>query len=547
MAFANPTRAAPGHLSMSTRPAPPSAPLPSSARGAWSRLLQRLGVARHPVLARNAVWNWGVYLANAAIVFVLSPFVVHRLGTEAYGVWAIVLTLTGYLGFADLGIRPAIVHFVARYRALDDREALQRAVSSAAATFGVGGALVLVACALTAPWLPAWFHVPVALRTDATVALVVSGAALALSLPLNAWSAVLIGRERYDLTCRIDLGAALLRALGIVGALLLGFGLVGVAVAQAGVELGSMAAKTRAARRLAPDLRVRLRFVDRAAVGALLRYGAFGILATVALQLSYETDALVIGGALSIAWVAWFAVASRLPFYLRTMMWAVGRVLAPRMGALDARGDHRTLGRLAAGGSRVLLLLSTAPLVYMAVYGGAFLERWMGDAAFRVHGAVPLAVLALGAAAPIASHTLVSLHQGTNRMRALAGFALVEGVTNLGASLLLVGPLGLTGVALGTAAPALLVHGVLMPWWAARAFGFSLRGYLLRVWPLPLLAGACAALLPPLLLDPHASLGWPALLAAALITALLFAACAGLLHVLVRRREAPAALAEATS
>ena len=498
-------------------------------------------------LRRNALWNWGVYLVNAVVVFVLSPFVVQSLGTEGYGVWAIVLTLTGYMGFADLGIRPAIVHFIARYRALGDNQALARAVSSAAAVFGAGGVLVLLVAGGTVPWLPQWFHVPADLVADATVALWISACALAITLPLNAWSAVLIGRERYDLSCRIDLVAVLARAAAVVGVLLAGFGLVGLALAQGTVELAAMAWKVRVARRLEPELRMAWRLVDRASVRALMAYGAYGILATVALHLSYETDAIVIGGAMSVASVAWFVVASRLPFYLRTMTWSIGRVLAPRMGALDARGDAVTLGRLAARGSHALLLISTAPLVYMVVFGGAFLERWMGDVAFREHAGLPLVILALGAAAPIASHPLVSLYQGTNRMRALAGLSVCEGVANVGLSLLLVGPYGLAGVALGTAIPACIIHGVAMPLWAARTFGFSCLGYLRQVWIVPLIAAVPAAWLPARVIDPTASLGWPALVWAAGLTAAVFAGAAFLCNALAGWRSAPARRAEAVS
>ena len=40
-------------------------------------------------------------MANLIVGFLLAPFVVHHLGNTGYGIWALVLQLTGYLGVVD--------------------------------------------------------------------------------------------------------------------------------------------------------------------------------------------------------------------------------------------------------------------------------------------------------------------------------------------------------------------------------------------------------------------------------------------------------------
>jgi len=492
---------------------------PGSGSGLRARLRSKLGSG----LARNAAWNWGIYLADAVVVFFLSPYVVHTLGHDAYGVWAIVLTLTGYFGFADFGIRPAIVHFVARHDALEEPDALNAFVSSAFFTFGTGGLLVMGTALVAAPWLPGWFGIPEVLQREATLALLITAGTLAVTLPMNAFSAVLIGRQRFDLSCRIDLAMTFVRTAGIVLALATGYGLVGIAAANAVAEVGEMIWKTRAAYRLQPTLRLGRALVGRSHVGALLRFGAFNIIAALALHLTYQTDAIVIGTALSLSWVTYFMIASRLPFHVRTMMWTVGRVLAPEMGARDARGDVQGVARLITRSARTLLVFALPLIVYMLVFGPAFLERWMGDIAFRTEAGLPLIILALGAIAPIASYPLVAVHQGTNRMRALAAFSIVEGVSNIGLSLLLVGPYGIVGVALGTAIPAFFVHAVLMPLWNCREFHLSFGRYCAEVWPRPLTAAGLTTALGFAVVGTPADLGWVALVSGGLATVLVFA------------------------
>ncbi len=48
------------------------------------------------------------------------PFLIHHLGKELYGTWIIVMTLTGYIGFFDFGLRGAIVKYIPEFETRND-------------------------------------------------------------------------------------------------------------------------------------------------------------------------------------------------------------------------------------------------------------------------------------------------------------------------------------------------------------------------------------------------------------------------------------------
>ena len=52
---------------------------------------------------RNVVANWASYVVTAVVGFLLAPLLLHRLGNTGYGLWTLVLSLTGYFGLLDLG------------------------------------------------------------------------------------------------------------------------------------------------------------------------------------------------------------------------------------------------------------------------------------------------------------------------------------------------------------------------------------------------------------------------------------------------------------
>jgi hypothetical protein len=49
------------------------------------------------VLVRNIVSNWIGFAVQVAVVFFLTPFVLHSLGDARYGIWALVTGLNEHL------------------------------------------------------------------------------------------------------------------------------------------------------------------------------------------------------------------------------------------------------------------------------------------------------------------------------------------------------------------------------------------------------------------------------------------------------------------
>ena len=482
------------------------------------------------VLARNAAWNAASYVLNALTLLIVSPYVVQGLGKDLFGIWVLIQMLTGYMNIADFGIRPAIVHFVAKHDARGELNAISRVVSAALKTLIASAGLVLLAAAVLAPNLPAWFHVDAANASDASTALWITAVAFALQLPLNAFTGVLIGKQRFDLTCRIDLFSMLASTIGIIAVLYLKGGIIGLALVIGLVELIEMLVKSKFAFREVPSLRIGWRAKDGGIIRALLAYGGFNVLVGASSMLVDRTDALVIGARIGTKGVTFYDRAAKLPMHTRMFVSQIGRVLMPEFGARDARNDREGVVRLLVTGSRNVLLIAGPIVAYLVVLGGAFLQTWMhGDAEFRIEGHLPLVLLAITVVFPIAAYPLLTAHQGTNRMRSLAVFSAIEGVANLAISLALVGEHGLVGVAIGTAIPAVIIHGLVLPWWNGRHYGMRLSTYLLSVWPIPLIAGGATYGLLAWVFGRADHLGWIPLIGGGLLAVTFFGGVAGVL------------------
>src|SRR5580698_2035770 len=92
---------------------------------------------------KNVISSWGGLAVNIAVGFFLSPFILHRLGDDAFGLWILIFSLTGYYGLFDLGIRSSIVRYVAKFSANNEQDELNRLVNTAMFTYSAIGVVAL--------------------------------------------------------------------------------------------------------------------------------------------------------------------------------------------------------------------------------------------------------------------------------------------------------------------------------------------------------------------------------------------------------------------
>src|SRR5271163_1277756 len=110
-------------------------------------------------------------MLSVVIALLLTPMVLHGIGTAGYGAWLLIVQLTGYAGLLDLGMQPAVAKAVAEFQGTGDMVRLRRVVGSALA-FN----LLLAVCAivifytLSGPMLNV-FHWQSGLSAEATSAL----------------------------------------------------------------------------------------------------------------------------------------------------------------------------------------------------------------------------------------------------------------------------------------------------------------------------------------------------------------------------------------
>jgi len=216
-----------------------------------------------------------------------------------------------------------------------------------------------------------------------------------------------------------------------------------------------------AVHKLHAELRIRIRGALLPQVKTLLSFGASLSVIYVFTQVIFNSGAVVIAAFLPIEAVTFYAIAGNLSAQASGVGAALSNVMTPRVSALTSMGSNR-VGEEILGVARMATLTSAPIAVTFWIRGESFITLWMGAEYGPTSGEV-LRILAivlwLAAWRSVAIQSLVGM---ARQCTLVPGFA-VEAACNLALSGILVRPLEIVGVALGTLIPSVLMNLAFIP------------------------------------------------------------------------------------
>jgi O-antigen/teichoic acid export membrane protein len=443
----------------------------------------------------------------------LPPFLVHRMTTVEYGAWVLILQLSAYVNFLDLGISTAIGKFIAEYDAAGQREASRRLVSTAFTVLCSVSLLASIALCLVVWGVPQLFHqLPAALVPQVRASLAAVGLSTCLGLPLSVFASVFNGLQRYGFPTLLYTVNRVSSAAALVIIVLLHGSLVQMALTLAVCNMITALLQVYGwSALLRHQVGFSLRGFEFQTARRLAEYcGVLSIWTLGNILISGLDTAIV--ARYDFANTAFYAAASSATNF---MLLVVGSLMSPLMPALSSAQLQRTpaqMGELVIKATRYGALLMVAMGIPLVSCAYPLLACWVGQN-YAIHGALFLQVLVLGnvlrqLAAP---YSIMIVAVGKQRLATLSPVA--ESLINLAASVYLAKRMGALGVALGTiigALVGLILHlsvsmGLTRSVAQIRRTAFLIRGLL---WP-------AVCLLPFLLLlpwwRPNVLLPWPPL------------------------------------
>ncbi|MGA2602763.1 MAG: oligosaccharide flippase family protein [Verrucomicrobiia bacterium] len=422
----------------------------------------------------------------AAGIF-LSPYLIHCLTKETYGLWVLIGSVVGYFGFTDFGVRIATGRLVAYYRARQDAAKVNHTINTSLALLTASGFVVTLLTFVLSPYFGRLFHIgPNVLHVPTAVFL--CGFAVAIGLPLTVFEGCLAGYERYDFINIVEIFMIIARVGLTVWMMQLGYGILALAAINFALTVAGGSVKLLLCYRVFKPLHVAMEHIDRSTIRDTYATSIWFLILAISVRISFFTDNVVIGYFRTTGEVAVYSIAGRLAQYALIAVNAFNLVLMPVSAAYDAQADLSKQRRLLLLGTRA----SFAAAIFMATiflaYGRRIIHIWVGSGFEQA--AIVLAILTFPMITQASQTTTLIVMQGMAKHKNLSLIYLAEALANLVLSLILVRPLGIVGVALGTALTNTLSSLIVQPIYVCRVLSLGVADYYRKAFLPVLLATA---------------------------------------------------------
>jgi O-antigen/teichoic acid export membrane protein len=400
----------------------------------------------HKIIS-NAIYNLIPQLWFLGLTVFTTPFVLHRLGVDAYGILSIVTIMAGYLAFLDLGLNVAVIRFIATHDAKGETEEIIRVIETALFVFLSMAALTAAALFFLSTVFARLLSVPDGLQSEAVLALRLGAVSFGINLVMGIFSAVPRALQRFDIVNLLNIVIGTLQI--VVTVLLLAFGKGLIAVVLWGVSLSalSLVIYIIIAKRLLPAMSFRPRF-DSEKFRELFKFSGFVMASNFTGVASAHSEKLILGGLAPIAQVTYYTVPFNLASRVLTLIPNnLFTVLFPAFSAMSVTDNLEAIREAYTRAFR-FIFIAVAPIsVLMIVFGGDLLRLWI-DEEMGKNGGPILACLAVAVLINAPAWVSVTLGQSMGRPALVAISQMIHLVALIVCGLILIPFYGAFGAAL---------------------------------------------------------------------------------------------------
>jgi len=406
-------------------------------------------------ILRNTLSSVSRFGLLALLAFLVTPYVLHRLGPVQFGVWALTGVFTSLISLADFGIARALVKFVAELNARQQPARINESVNTALMLLIALGLLVCLLCLGLQWWLiEKLFRLPEALWPEAHFIFTVIIVVTTLELIMGVFRALLDGLQRMDINNGLAMLEQSLGALGTVIMLWAGYGLRGLAVKSLFIAVLSWALYLLVVRRLQPDLAIHPRYFRRERARALFGFGMnFQVVNLVVLVIE-PLNKTLLSRFLSLEFVTYYEIANRLLSPLISLFQALAQALYPAASELGATHRREVMGALHRYSVRYMAFAAWPIYSLVILLAGPLLTLWIGPG-YTVSATALQLLAAAWLVSALATPAYV-IAQGIGKPRLSTFASITTGVGSAIGSLALVTVIGFYGL---IAANALAVAG----------------------------------------------------------------------------------------
>ncbi|WP_194767564.1 oligosaccharide flippase family protein [Tamlana sp. I1] len=333
-------------------------------------------------LKKGAVLTYIKIVLTNIVGLLLTPFIIKNLGDSEYGVYILIGSFVGYLGLMNLGINNAIIRYVAKYKAKNDKQGEQEFLGTTMWIY------IVISLVLTIIGYFLYFKLDSVFADSLTteelrigkIMFIILVGNIAIALPGGAFSAICSGYESFVFPNLLSIIKYIVRAIVIFCALLMGGKGISIVVIDTVLTLMIIIVSAIFVRKKL-GVQIPLKLFNKKLVKDIFNYSIWVFLFAIVFKFQWNTGQIILGINTDTTTVAIYGIGVMLGGYYGAFASGINSVLIPRATQMVVRkssGIDLTEAMIKIGRLNTFILLLV--ISGFILFGRAFISLWVGEA-----------------------------------------------------------------------------------------------------------------------------------------------------------------------
>lgn len=343
----------------------------------------------------GVVLSYGQMVSNVLVKFIYTPFLLHALGQNEYGLFSLIMSIVGYLAILDMGFGSTVTRYTVKYRTENDEEKLLNLYGTLSVVYIGIGVLALVVCAILNLSADRLFSNTMTIDEIGKIRLMIilCGLNLLFSFPLQIARSVLIAYERFIFKNGLELIRTYLQPLTLV--LLLYFvhiKSVGAIVVVTFFNLLTyLIYYIYAVRNLGFRFSIRAFCPDM--IPMLFKFSIWMFFVMLFEQIQYNSGQFILGLFKDSATIAIWGIAMIFVLNYRALSTAISNVYLPTIISSKVRNNINEMNEVIYKMTRYQAIILIIVLLNFILFGSRFLTLWAGQTYSEAYNACVLIMI----------------------------------------------------------------------------------------------------------------------------------------------------------
>jgi Membrane protein involved in the export of O-antigen and teichoic acid len=439
----------------------------------------------------GAIARWFSMGVSVLLGLIITPIIIRILGKELYGLWGLAASFVGFYGLFDFGLRSAISRFFGNAIGAKDINQFNRVASTGKCLLTAVSLLIIVFAVIIIRPAQSILRIPEQYSDQFRWLILLSATNITLSMMMAIYGAALEASEDFLVLSFIGLGSSVVRSIGGLTIVLMGKGVIGLAVVSVITTSIERSVVLWRCRKRFPQLNAAFSGFDMRTSRSLFAFSFVAYMVSIAAVLRSQFDVMLVTRFGGLGQAGFYALSCTVFRYFFNAVISVAGITWPRLNNLHGTKDRVRLQEFFQRASHITaacaslltgLLVGLAPVLFRLWVGRGYEES-----------ATVLQILVAGYFLDLATNPGIGSLYATARHKYFAVQTTIEGIASFALAFILGAKYGMKGVALGIVIPITLIKVTIQPWYVTRNLGINLASYWFKVIGLPSLSAAIFA------------------------------------------------------